>query len=91
MDRKLGHSKSTREKDRLYAFEMWTWCNMGNISLKDQNTTEYVLGLVKEKIKLLNTVLETKKAMSWTHLERSCERTNWKTDGREDEYHISCY
>ena len=48
--------KSTREKDRLEAFEMWTWRNMENISWKDQNTTEYVLGLAKEKRKLSKTL-----------------------------------
>ena len=37
---------------------MWRWRNMTNISWKDQKTNEYELYLVKEKRKLLNTVLK---------------------------------
>ena len=40
---------------------MWTWRNMENISWKDHMTNEYVLDQVKEKRKLLNTILERKK------------------------------
>ena len=49
------------ERDRLEAFEMWTWRNMENISWKDHMTNEYVLDQVKENRKLLNTILEMKK------------------------------
>ena len=49
------------ERDRLEAFEMWTWRNMENISWKDHITNEYVLGQVNEKRKLLNIILERKK------------------------------
>ena len=28
------------ERKRLEAFEMWTWCNMENISWKDNMTNE---------------------------------------------------
>ena len=51
------------ERDRLEAFEMWTWRNIKNISCKDQMTNEYVLGQVNEKRKLFNNILERKK--SW--------------------------
>ena len=30
-------------------FEMWAWCNMGNISWKDRKTNECVLDLVKKQ------------------------------------------
>ena len=40
-------------------------CNMENVDMaqygESQKTNEHVLGLVKEKIKYLNTVLERKK------------------------------
>ena len=36
---------------------------MENISWNDQKTNEYMLDTVKEKIKLLNTVLERKKRL----------------------------
>ena len=41
---------------------------MTNVSWKDQKTNEYELYLVKEKRKLLNTVLKFKKR--YGHLER---------------------
>ena len=31
------------ERERLEAFEMWTWCNMENISWKDHMTSLYVI------------------------------------------------
>ena len=40
---------------------MWTWRNMEKISWKYHKTNEYVLDIVKERRKLLNTVLERKK------------------------------
>ena len=49
------------ERDRLEAFEMWTWRNMENVSWKDHITNEYVLGQVNEKRKLLDAILERKK------------------------------
>ena len=42
------------ERDRLKAFEMWTWRNMENIIWKDHMTNEYVLDQVNEKGKLLD-------------------------------------
>ena len=68
----------TYERDRLEAFDIWTWCNMENISWKDHMTTEYV---------------RNEKAMAWTRLERrkSCEGS---ADGRKESkrkatYHVS--
>ena len=46
------------ERGGLEAFEMWTWRNKENISWDDHETNEYVLDIIKEIIKLLNTVLK---------------------------------
>ena len=63
------------DRDRSVAFEIWTWRNMKDISWKDIKTNEYALGLVKEKKKFL---LERKKTMAWTHLERRDSRERSK-------------
>ena len=49
------------ERNILEACEMWTWRNIENIDWKDHKTNEYVLDLVKERRKLMNTLLERKK------------------------------
>ena len=85
MDRKLGHWIKY-ERDRLEAFKMWYWRNMENISWQDHKTNEFVLDLVKENRKLLNTVLERKKRWLGHILRESCERSYWRTDGRKERY-----
>ena len=50
-----------RDRDKLEAFEMWTWRNMEGISWKEHKTNEDVLTLVGEKRKLLDVILERKK------------------------------
>ena len=47
------------ERDRLEAFVMWTWWNMNNIRWN-----------ITIQRKLLNIVLESKKTMTWTHIDR---------------------
>ena len=69
------------ERDRLEDFDMWTWRNMGNISWKDHKTNEYVLDQVKEKINILNTVLERK--TRWLgHILRGESLVNEVIEGR---------
>jgi len=74
------------ERDRLETFEMWTWRNMENINWKDHMINKYVLDQVNVKRKLLNSILERKKAMAWIHLERtkSCKRSLRRADGRKE-------
>ena len=49
------------EKNRLEAFEMWTWRNMENISWNDNVTNEHVLNLVNENRRILDMIFERKK------------------------------
>ena len=53
------------ERDRLEAFEIWTWTcgrNMENINWKDHKINEYVLNQVNEERKLLKTLYEKDKS-----------------------------
>src|ERR1700761_6681016 len=50
-----------KKREKLEAFEMWTWHNMEKISWQDHKTNEYVLEAVGEKRKLLDMIMERKR------------------------------
>ena len=50
-----------KEREKLEAFEMWTWRNMEKISWQEHKTNEYVLEAVGEKRKFLDTIMERKR------------------------------
>ncbi|CAF1496207.1 unnamed protein product [Didymodactylos carnosus] len=49
------------EKDKLEAFEMWTWRNMEGINWKDHVKNEEMLNRVDEKRQILDVILTRKK------------------------------
>ena len=78
------------ERDRLEAFEMWTWRNM---SWQYHINNEYVPGRVNEKRKLLNTILERKKRwlghiLRGESLVKEVIEGGWK-EREEEESHVS--
>lgn len=50
-----------KERDKLEAFEMWTWRNMMKISWQEHKTNDYVLQTVGERRKILEMIMERKK------------------------------